>query len=82
MALEAKAKSEKLPKGMSDMFKGVFDFVVDSKNEFKRITWPDKDKVIRSTSVVLTAIVLLTCFVWLLDSVFNLALSNFLKLLK
>lgn len=87
MALEAKANSEKLPKGMRHInpvnwFKNIFGFINDSKNELKRITWPERTKVIRSTTVVLTAVVILTLFVWVMDSVFNLALSNFLKLLK
>ena len=87
MALQAKANSENIPKGMRrinlvNWFKGVFNFIKESKNELKRITWPAKNKIIRSTSVVLTAIILLTVTVWLIDSVFNQALSGFLRLLR
>jgi len=87
MALEAKANSENIPKGMRHInpvnwFKGIVDFIKDSKGEFKRITWPEKSKIIRSTTVVLTSVTLITGLIWLIDSVFNFGLSNFLKILR
>lgn len=35
----------------------------DLKNEFKKVTWPSKKKVINNTSVVLATILIATIFV-------------------
>lgn len=87
MALEAKANSQNIPKGMRrinpvNWFKGTIDFIKDSKNELKRITWPEKSKIIRTTTVVLTTIIFLTIVIWLIDSIFNFGLSTFIKVLR
>lgn len=87
MALEAKVNSQNTPKGMRHInpvnwFKSIVDFIKDSKNEFKKITWPEKSKIIKSTSVVLTSVIILTGLIWFIDSVFNQGLSYFLKIVR
>lgn len=81
MAFEANANSEN-KSNSGNWFKGIFRFIVESKNELKRITWPTKQKIIKTTTVVLSAVLLLTAFVWLVDSVFNQGLHYFLNVLR
>lgn len=94
MAFEAKANSESKPrwvkyvnpanwvKGIVRFFINSGHFIKDSYRELKRITWPDRKKIMRSTVVVIVSVVFITGFIWLADSVFNQALGGFLKLLK
>jgi len=87
MALEAKSYSQNIPKGMRHInpvnwFKGVINFIKDSKSELKRITWPDRPKAIRTTTVVLVTIIFFTLVIWLMDSIFNLGLSAFIRMLR
>ena len=87
MALQANANSENRSKwaryaNPANWFKGIWGFIIDSKNEMKRITWPEKSKVYRSTGVVITSVILITLFIWLVDSLFNMGLGYFLQLVK
>ena len=84
MALEAKANSQNTPKGMRHInpVKSIVGFIKDSKNEFKRITWPERSRIIKTTTVVLSVILILTAFTWIIDSLFNLGLSSFIKFIK
>lgn len=94
MAFEAKANSGNKPrwvkyvnpanwvKGIVRFFINSGHFIRDSYKEVKRITWPSRDKIVRSTVVVIVSIVFITGFIWLVDSGYNLALGGFLKLLQ
>lgn len=48
--------------------KKVFQFVHESREEFNKVTWPDRDEVTSFTAVVLIAIVIISVFLWLVDS--------------
>lgn len=94
MAFEAKASSGSKPKWVKyvnpvNWIKGIVKFFIkcgryinDSFREMKRITWPDKTKIIRSTVIVVVSVVIITGFTWAVDSIFNMALGGFLKILK
>lgn len=87
MAFEANANSENKPKWLKyvnpvNWFKGIWRFIVESKNEMKRITWPTRSRINKSTGVVLTSVLVITLFIWLVDSVFSLGLGYFLKVIK
>jgi preprotein translocase subunit SecE len=94
VAFEAKANSGNKPrwvryvnpanwvKGIVRFFINSGHFIRDSYREAKRITWPAREKVIKSTVVVIVSVVFITGFIWLADSGFRLALEGFLKLLK
>lgn len=45
------------------------------RQEFKKITWPSKNEVIRSTTVVLGALVAISIIIKLLDLLFRFLLS-------
>jgi preprotein translocase subunit SecE len=46
----------------------VIQFLKDARNEFRKITWPDKDEVTSFTGVVLVTVVIISIFLWLIDS--------------
>lgn len=93
MAFEAKANSNNTPrwaryinpvnwvKGIIWFFVRCARFIRDSFKEAKRITWPSRDKVTRSTLVVIVSVVAITVLIWAVDSIFSKALDSFLKLL-
>ena len=49
------------------MFKKLIQFFKEIKVELKRVTWPGKKEVINSTMVVLTTILLISVFLWVVD---------------
>lgn len=60
----------------------VAKFYRDVKAEFKKITWPTKDDVKKTTEVVFATLAIFILIIWLYDSVFGLALKTILNYLK
>jgi len=52
-------------------------FLIDTKNELKKVTWPTKDELKESTRVVIIASFLLTGFIGIIDQI----LSRIVKLI-
>lgn len=86
MAGQVNAKSVRKPTWVSKInpvnwIMAVVRFVRDSFKEMKRVTWPSKEKVMRSTAVVIGTVILITLFIWGVDTLFHRALGGFLNLL-
>jgi len=47
--------------------KGVWGFVLESKQEFNRIVWPTRDEAIRTTLLVFLMVFIVGLVLWLLD---------------
>ena len=60
----------------------VAKYYRDLKAEFKKITWPTKDEVYKTTGVVLTTVVLFTLILWLYDTGFGMVLRSIINLMK
>ncbi|SKA99976.1 preprotein translocase subunit SecE [Caloramator quimbayensis] len=60
----------------------VSRFYKEVRAEFKKITWPSKDNVIKTTEVVFITLAIFVVIIWLYDSVFGLALKSILNYLK
>lgn len=43
-------------------------FVKESKEELRKVTWPDRDEVTNFTIVVVVTVVVLSLFLWLIDT--------------
>jgi preprotein translocase subunit SecE len=52
-------------------------FLIDTKNELKKVTWPTKEELKESTRVVIVASFLLTAFIGVIDQI----LSRIVKLI-
>jgi len=79
MAVESKAKgTEKKPK--KDI--GIVRYLKDVKAEFRKITWPTRDTVVKTTGIVIVTVVLFTLVLWGYDSIFGVILSKILDILN
>ena len=47
----------------------ILDFVKESREELKKVTWPDKDEVTSLPIVVMVTLVFVSVFLWLVDTV-------------
>ena len=57
----------------------VIQFLKEARNEFKKITWPDKDEVTSFTGVVLVTVIIISIFLWLTDSSLNALIKLVIK---
>ena len=65
---EKKANVKKAPKfSPKKIGKAIAKFFKDLKGETKKITWPGRKMVIKSTGVVLAAILIVGAGIWVLD---------------
>ena len=49
----------------------VVQFLKEAREEFRKVTWPDKDEVTSFTGVVLVTVIIISIFLWLADSTLN-----------
>ncbi len=66
---EVKSDKEKKPSKFSPkrIGKGIARFFKDLRGETKKIVWPGRQMVLKSTGVVLAAIIVIGAGIWLLD---------------
>lgn len=75
---EADKKEKSKKDGRFSKFgKAVKKFFKDFKGECKKIVWPDKKTILKSTGVVLLCVAILAFVIWIVDS----CLGEGLKLL-
>lgn len=60
----------------------VVRFFKEIKSEFKKITWPSREDIIKTTEVVFITLALFVLIIWLYDSVFGTVLKFILQYLK
>jgi preprotein translocase subunit SecE len=51
------------------VFKKISDFIKESREELKKVTWPDRDEVTSFTMVVIMAVAIISLFLWAVDRV-------------
>ena len=66
---DKKAKKDKKPSRFSpkNIFKSIGRFFKDLRGETKKIVWPGRKMVIKSTGVVLAVILVIGAGIWLID---------------
>ncbi len=50
------------------MFKKIGTFIKEAREELKKVTWPDRDEVTSFTVVVIIAVIVISLFLWMVDS--------------
>lgn len=60
-----------------NIFRRVFDYFKQLKNELKKVVWPSKKKLFGGTMIVIVTVIVISLFVVLADFAFH----NLLKLL-
>ena len=68
---EAAASAEPQRKGLSGLFHRVAVFLREVRGELRRVHWPTQRQIINYSSVVLVAVIILTAYVFVLDSIFS-----------
>jgi preprotein translocase subunit SecE len=48
--------------------KQFINFVKEAKEELRKVTWPDRDEVTSFTIVVVITVIMISLFLWLVDS--------------
>lgn len=51
------------------MIKKVVGFVRESREELKKVTWPDREEVTSFTVVVIVSVVIVAVFLWFIDTI-------------
>jgi preprotein translocase subunit SecE len=46
----------------------LIQFFKDSREELRKVTWPDRDEVTSFTVVVVVSLIVFSLFLWLVDS--------------
>ena len=49
------------------VFSKIGNFVRESRDELKKVTWPDREEVTSFTVVVIIAVVFISVFLWIVD---------------
>ncbi|HSV97919.1 MAG TPA: preprotein translocase subunit SecE [Spirochaetota bacterium] len=50
------------------MFKKIVAYIKEAREELKKVTWPDRDEVTSFTMVVIVSVIIVSLFLWLVDS--------------
>jgi preprotein translocase subunit SecE len=53
--------------GRTDMFRRLIKFVKEVRNELKRVSWPSREEIRGSTTVVIVIVLILAVFIGLVD---------------
>ena len=61
------------------MFGRLVEFLKDARVELSKITWPTRDELKGSTTVVIVSVILITIFIGVVDQVFNFLLKYLVK---
>ena len=59
--------------------KDAIQFVKDSKEELNKVTWPDRDEVTSFTVVTIITVVILSMFLWAVDTGLMTLLKTLMK---
>ena len=51
-----------------ETLKKAIQFVKESREELRKVSWPDKDEVTNFTGVVIVAVFLISLFLWFIDA--------------
>lgn len=49
--------------------RGVWGFMLESRQEFNRVVWPTRDETVRTTLLVFAMVLLVALVLWLLDTI-------------
>lgn len=48
--------------------KEIIQFIRESREELRKVTWPDRDEVTSFTIVVVVTLVFISLFLWVIDT--------------
>ena len=66
--------------GLDRKTHGLIDLLIDTQNELQKVSWPNKEQLTRSTTVVLVCIVLMGGFLFVVDILLSYGAQRLMKL--
>lgn len=54
-------------------------FLREVKAELKKVSWPSKKELVSNTGVVFVAVMVVSCLIWAIDTIFNQMLRFIIK---
>ena len=60
----------------TDFGKTAYSYIIDSKVELKKVTWPTKQETTQTALGVIVIVVIIGLILWLLDMLFAWAIGN------
>lgn len=61
------------------IYTSIAEYFKGAKEELRKVVWPTKEETTRSTIAVILLSLSVALFFWILDTIFNYAISFFLK---
>ncbi len=61
-----------------NIFQKAAKFLKEVKSELKKVVWPTKKQVINNTLIVVALVIIISIFIFALDSIFQFGLFKFL----
>ena len=55
------------------------DFINDSREELRKVTWPGRDEVTNFTGIVIITLVVMSIFLWAIDSTLMTLIKKVMK---
>jgi len=55
---------------------GFIDLLVETEGELQKVSWPTRQDLANSTSVVLVCVVIIGLFLWVVDRLLSVAMSS------
>ena len=59
--------------------KKIIQFVTEAKEELRKVTWPDRDEVTNFTIVTIITVVVVSVFLWIVDTGLMLLITAVMK---
>ena len=80
MAKEAKETKKKAGGEKKGFFARIAKFFKDTRGEIKRIVWPDRNKVMHDTWVVIACVLACAVIIWGFDTILTFIVNFLFKL--
>jgi preprotein translocase subunit SecE len=58
------------------VIKKVLNFIRESREELKKVTWPGRDEVASFTMVVIISVIIISLFLWFVDTLLGKLIST------
>ncbi len=58
----------------------MFEFFKESREELRKVTWPDREEVLNSTIIILVAVVFVSIALFIMDAIFEGMFDMFINL--
>lgn len=58
----------------------IIGFLKESKEELKKVVWPNREEVLSATMVVLVTVIIISLFLFAMDHIFESAFNSLIRM--